>query len=133
MSNVENQYYNWTDDTERPTGTGSAYGTYVFSPLGASSGTIPASVETVTETLTLQSATGSDVSLDAVRHVGSTVTTTTRAAGSSQYSSPHALTQVEVGFARARFETMVRHTHVLRLRKFQKTMEHLMNVGGHHA
>jgi hypothetical protein len=134
LSNVENQYYNWTSDTERPAGTGAGYGTYVFSPLGANTGLTPASVETITETLTLQSASGSDVSQDILRHVGSQVTTTTRAAtSSSQVSIPHALTQVEVGYARARFDTMVKHVRVQRLRKFERTMEHLMNAGGHHA
>jgi hypothetical protein len=134
MTNVEDEYYNWANDTDRPTGTGRNWGTYVFSPFGATSGTTPASVETITETLTLQSASGSDVDQDNLRHRASGVTTTTRAAKSSSHglSTTHALTEVEVGFARSRFETMVRHSRVQRLRRFERTMEHLMNVGGHH-
>jgi hypothetical protein len=135
MSNVENQYYNWTGDTERPTGTGAGWGTYVFSPLGANSGNAPVSVETITETLTLQSASGSDVNQDNFRHRAERITTTTRAAASSSHSasSTHALTEVEVGYARSRFETMVRHERVQRLRRFEKTMEHLLKRGGRHA
>jgi len=134
MTNVENEYYNWSGDTGRPTGTGTNYGTYVFSPLGANSGITPASVENITETLTLQQASGSDVSQDIVRHQASKVMTTTRAAKSSRgLSTTHALTEVEVGYARSRFETMVRHARVQRLRRFERTMEHLMHGGGRHV
>lgn len=128
MSNVENQYYNWTGDTGRPSISPQTYGSLVFSPLGANSGSIPASVETITETLTLQSASGSDVNQNNIAHQRSSVTTTTRAGP----AVTHALTEVEVGYARSRFDTMVRHARVQRLRKFEKTIEHLMNGGGHH-
>jgi hypothetical protein len=124
LADTQKNFYDFNSDFSRGGSSGTS-----FAGFFQGGGSTPMSTETISETLTLQSATGSDV-LSIVSRRGQSTSTSTSRSTSSITSTSSQSNPLVVGAAAVRFNQLIQHERIQRERAFTSALQRIATRNG---